>query len=87
MDFERLIRGLAKKAGMEAAPEVDVAYQVLARLRSSYSDATWQDEKPLMWAAGISTVAALSLAAAAFIAYYVFLDPLNEISQTIAWVM
>lgn len=87
MDTEKLIRGLAKKAGMEATPEVDVAYQVLARLRSEYSEATWDYEKPMMWIAGISTVAALSLAAAAFIAYYVSLDPLNEISQTIAWVM
>ncbi len=87
MDTEKLIRGLATKAGMEAAPEVDVAYQVLARLRSEYSEATWGYEKPMMWVAGISTVAALSLAAAAFIAYYVSSEPLNEISQTIAWVM
>lgn len=87
MDTEKLIRGLAKKAGMEATPEVDVAYQVLARLRSEYSEATWDYEKPMMWVAGISTVAALSLAAAAFIAYYVSSEPLNEISQTIAWVM
>lgn len=87
MDTEKLIRGLAKKAGMEATPEVDVAYQVLARLRSEYSEATWDYEKPMMWVAGISTVAALSLAAAAFIAYYVSSEPLSEISQTIAWVM
>ena len=87
MDSEKLIRGLAKKAAMEATPEVDVTYQVLARLRSDYSQAACQDEKPFMWLAGISTAAALSLAALAFIAYYLSSDPLSEISQTIAWVM
>lgn len=87
MDTEKLIRGLAKKAAMEVTPDVDVTYQVLARLRSGYSQAVWQDEKPFMWLAGISTAAALSLAALAFMAYYLSLDPLNEISQTIAWVM
>lgn len=87
MDTEKLINGLAKKAGMEAYPQVNVVYQVLARLRSDYSEETWQYEKPMMWVAGISTAAALSLAAAALIAYYVSLDPLSEISQTISWVM
>lgn len=87
MDPEKLIKGLAKRAGLEATPEVDVVYQVLARLRRDYSAATWEYEKPMMWVAGISTVAALSLAVVAFIAYFASLDPLSEISQTISWVM
>ena len=87
MDSEKFFRRLAKKASMETPPHVDVAYQVLARLRSDYSQATWQYEKPIMWIAGLSTAAAVSLATAALLIYYVFSEPLNEISQTISWVM
>ena len=87
MDTEKYFSGLAKKASKETPPHVDVVFQVMARLRSDYAQANRQYEKPLMWIAGLSTAAAVSLASFALLTYYFFSEPLNEISQTISWVM
>lgn len=85
-NLDNKLRMLAAKARGEMPPRVDVADRVLAILTTEKYQRQSVPEKPLMWMAAFSSVAAVVTVLFAIIIYNKWTDPLFEISQAIFWV-
>jgi len=85
MSMEKFIM-LAKRAGQESSPRVDVADRVVAALSEGQREAAYAEERPLLWIAAVGSAVAVPVAAAAFVAYQAMVDPFLWISETISWV-
>jgi hypothetical protein len=85
-NIDNKIKILAARAYDETPPRVNVADRVIAILTAEkYPQSV--AEKPLMWMAAISSVAAVIAAVFAIALYNTGTDPLMEISQAISWVV
>jgi len=60
---------------------------VMARLSAAGQHSPVVSDKPFVWIASLSTAAAIMTATLAVYAYYAWTSPLNEITDTIAWVL
>ncbi len=85
-NLDNKLRILAAKARGEMPPRVDVADRVLAILTAEKYQRQSVPEKPLMWMAALSSVAAVFAVLFAIVLYNIKIDPLMEISQAISWV-
>jgi hypothetical protein len=85
-NLDNKLRILAAKARDEMPPRVDVADRVLAILTTEKYQRQSIPEKPLMWMAAFSSVAAVVAVLFAIVFYDQWTDPLIEISQAISWV-
>jgi len=83
--MDELLKKLAKKARMESAPDVDVVDSVMRAISERKNAMAYISEKPFMWAASLSTAAAVAIGTFAVYAYYAWSNPLSEMSETIAW--
>jgi presenilin-like A22 family membrane protease len=86
-NLDNKLRILAVKARGEMPPRVDVADRVIAILTTEKYQRQSIPEKPLMWMAAVSSVAAVFAVLFAIFLYNVETDPLMEISQAISWVV
>jgi hypothetical protein len=85
-NLDEKLKRLAVKAYGETPPRIDVADRVIAILTAEkYRQSV--PEKPLMWMAAFSSVAAVVAVLFAIVLYNAGTDPLAEISQAISWVV
>ncbi len=85
-NIDNKLRMLAAKARGETPPHVDVADRVIAFLSAGQYRQQRIPERPLMWMAAFSSVAAVVAILFAIVLYNTLTNPLNEISQAISWV-
>jgi len=85
-NLENQLKILAAKARGEIPPRVDVADRVIAILTAEKYQRQSVPERPLMWMAAFSSVAAVVAVLFAIVFYDQWTDPLIEISQAISWV-
>ena len=84
MNIEEQFKKLASRAYAEMPPPVDVAGRVLTVLMANRQQQI--SEKPWIWLAAASSAVAVPIATAAIFSYYLWTEPLLEISQAIGWV-
>lgn len=87
--MENFLRKLSDRARLEAAPDIDVVdtvMQIISTERTATLKVTSYD-KPFVWMASLSTAAAVAIGTLAIYAYYVWSNPLTELSETIAWAL
>lgn len=87
MSLEKQFKALAGLARAESPPDVDVSARVLEILASDHRQTMFVSERPWAWLAAVSSAAAVLAALFTVVAYNVWVDPLSEISQAVAWVM
>ncbi len=75
---------LGARARLEQPPRVDVANQVLARLRSQTRIVTI-GERPLAWIAAIAAAAAAPIAAGGVYCWTQLTNPLMQAFYAMAW--
>ena len=85
-NVDNKLRILAAKARAETPPTVDVTEKVIAILTSEQYRHQRVFDRPLMWLAAFSSVAAVVTVLFAIIIYNNWTDPLFEISQAISCV-
>ena len=86
MKFESRLSQLAALARQEVIPSTDCANAVVARLRGPYANPGYVLETPLLWVAGLSSVAAVAIVMVAVTLYHgAPVDPLREVIETISW--
>lgn len=86
INLDDKLKMLAACARGETPPRVNVGARVISILTAEKNQFDRISERPLMWVAVFSSAAAIPIAVLAVIAYYTWVGPLAEISQTIAWV-
>jgi hypothetical protein len=85
MSIEKFMM-LAKRAGEEGGPRVDVAGRVMATLAEGKRGALRCEERQLMWIAAAGSVAAAVVAVPAIEVWRTIGDPFIWMSETILWV-
>lgn len=85
-NLENQLKMLAAKARGETPPCVNVTDSVIAILTAKKYRNASVSERPLMWLAALSSVAAVVTVLFAIVIYNKWTDPLFEISQAISWV-
>jgi hypothetical protein len=85
-NIDNKLRILAAKARGEIHPHVDVTDSVIAILTAKKYRNAHIPERPLMWMAAVSSVAAVFTVIFAIVLHLMWTDPLMEISQAISWV-
>ncbi len=87
MNWEKRIEILAARARAEQPPHVDVSHSVLSVLTSGQATPITVAERLWMWLAAGSAAVAVPAAAVAVVLYNASTGPLQEIVDSIAWVM
>lgn len=67
-----ILRKLAAAADREQAPEVSVSSEVIAAISAAQDE---QNDRPLMWIAGLASAAALTACVLAVQSFDLWLDP------------
>jgi hypothetical protein len=82
----RLFETLAARASGETPPSVDVSGSVLKILASRQGRPVFVSDRPLMWMAAASIIAAIPTAVLAYVMYNSWTGPLVELAESISWV-
>ena len=87
MNASDRFEGLAAAARSDLAPGVNVSGRVLSALAQGHARCILSDERPLMWLAAISSVAAIPAAVLSVFVYRSVSNPLVEVLDVIYWAM